>query len=158
MVKPEKKHIIFSNLRQEDNCEPNECEMYKKRGYCDCAEISFGDEQMNLDKRLTGRIIAIANLGLWNGRRQGYKVLGNNLNNIFGVSSDYNEWYSDGKNVVSNQHHHDGTNHIIFRELREDRNTEKFLQEIYNGTELTPRKLAAYTRSLHPYVAKIYGW
>lgn len=158
MTKTEKKHMIFSNMPSYENCDASECEMRQRNGYCDCAEIALQDEHMNLNKLLDGRVLAIAQLGLWNGQRQGYRILSNNLNSIFGVSQDYNEWYSDGKNVVSNQVHHDGRNHIIFRELREDRNTERFLQEIYNGVDLTPQKIAAYTRSLHPYVAKVYGW
>lgn len=34
----------------------------------------FYDEQMNLNIPTEGRIIAIADLGLWNGRRTGYKL------------------------------------------------------------------------------------
>ena len=44
------------------------------------------DERMNLDKQIEGVVIAFADLGLWNGRRQGYKILGHNINGIFNVS------------------------------------------------------------------------
>lgn len=158
MSKTDKKHMIFSNMPSHKNCDESECTMFKREGYCDCANLNREDEMLNLDRQLNGRVLAIAKLGLWNGRRQGYKILGNNLNSIFGVSSDYNEYYSDGKNILSTQVHHDGRNHVIYRELREDRNIERFLQEIYSGAELLPQKISAYTRSLHPYVANIYGW
>lgn len=161
MVKAEKKHLIYSNMKSDSNCDPSECSQKQHQGYCDCDEVSLSDERMNLSRQLDGRVVAIAKLGLWNGTRQGYKVLGTNLNSIFGLMEDYNEFYSDGKNVLARQIHHDGTNHIMFRELRPDRShesLEKFLQEIYDGVELTPQKLSAYTRSLHPYVAKVYGW
>ena len=42
----------------------------------------FDDEQSNLFKILDGRILCIADMGLWNGRRTGYKILGNNLNEV----------------------------------------------------------------------------
>lgn len=150
-----KKHIIWSNM--ESDCGDPECPT-RHQGYCDCARIFLEDTMYDLNKILDGQIIAIARIGTWQGTRQGYRLLNNNLNSIFSVMEDMNEFYSDGKNVLSRQIHHDGTNHIIFRELRTDRDNERFMNEIYNGVELTPQKLAANTRSLHPHVAKVYGW
>lgn len=116
------------------------------------------NEHTNLDKSIDGRILAIADLGLWNGRRQGYKILGNNANKIFDISEDYNEYYSDGYNIKAACAHHDGTNYIEYRVIREDRNIQNLLDAIYNGEEITRKKLNYYTKSLHPYVAKVYGW
>ena len=42
----------------------------------------YEDEILNLNKRLDGRILAIASMGLWDGRKTGYKILGNNLNEV----------------------------------------------------------------------------
>lgn len=47
------------------------------------------DERLNLSCLLDGKIMCIADLGLWNGRRSGYKYLTENLNSIFDVGEDY---------------------------------------------------------------------
>jgi hypothetical protein len=119
------------------------------------------DERMNLNKTLDGRVLVIADLGLWNGRKQGYKILGTNLNNIFDINSrgfDYAEFYGDGYNIKGIEHHHDGTNYYEYRVIRENRDIDKLLDAIYNGEEITRKKLNYYTRSLYKDVAKIYGW
>ena len=116
------------------------------------------DERMNLNVPTNGRILLIADLGLWNGRKQGYKILNNNVNSIFDVGEDYNEYYSDGYNIKANCVHHDGCNRYLYRVIREDRNIQNLLDAIYNGEEITRQKLNYYTKSLKPYVAKVYGW
>ncbi len=116
------------------------------------------DETYNLNIRTNGRILVIGDLGLWDGRKQGYKILGKNVNEIFSSHYDYTEWYSDGYNIRAIDTHHDGTNYYEFREIREDRNIQNLLDVIYNGEKITRKKLNYYTRSLHTYVAKVYGW
>jgi len=116
------------------------------------------DERMNLNIETEGRIIAIADLGLWYGRRQGYQILGCNVNEIFNMSEDYNEYYSDGYNIRANCIYHDGANLILYRVIREDRNIDNLLNAIYNGELISSWRLNYYTKSLHPYVAKAYGW
>lgn len=116
------------------------------------------DERCNLNIRTYGRILIIADLGLWDGRKQGYQVRGKNVNAIFATHYDYTEWYSDGYNIKAIDVHHDGVNYYEFREIREDRNIQNLLNAIYNGEKITRKKLNYYTRSLHPYAAKVYGW
>ena len=121
-------------------------------------ERNFDDERANLNIPLDGDILVIADLGLWNGRRQGYKILHGNISNIFTTGEDYTEWYSDGYNIKATAAHHDGTNYYEYRVIREDRNIQNLLDAIYNGEEITRKKLNYYTKSLEPYVAKVYGW
>lgn len=116
------------------------------------------DERMNLDVKTKGRILAIADLGLWHGRVPGYAILNNNVNAILSSNCDYAEWFSDGYNIKGVGIHHDGTNLYEYREIREDRNIQNLLDAIYNGEKITRKKLNYYTKSLHPYVAKVYGW
>ena len=119
------------------------------------------DEKMNLDKTVDGRILIIAGLGLWDGRRDGYKILGNNINEIFNINSrgfDYAEFYGDGYNIKGKEIHHDGTNYYLYRIIREDRNIDNLLDAIYNGEEISKSKLNYYTKSLYKDIAKIYGW
>lgn len=117
------------------------------------------DERYNLNKYLDGRILIIADLGLWNGRKQGYKIIDGNISNIlYDNDADFIEWYADQYNIRATAHHHDGTNYYLYREIREDRNIQILLDDIYNGREISRSKLNYYTRSIRPYVAEIYGW
>ena len=117
------------------------------------------DERCNLSEKVDGRILVIADLGLWDGRRQGYKILDNTISDIlYDRDGEYLEWYGDGYNIKATVSHHDGTNFYEYRVIREDRNIENLLDAIYNGEEINRKKLNYYTKSLYPYIAKIYGW
>lgn len=107
----------------------------------------------NLNKKIDGRIICLADLGLWDGRRKAHRILDNNINEIMRYHHDYVEIYGDGYNIRATDSHHDGTNYYEFRVIREDRNIEN----LFNGKEITRKRLNYYTKSLYPYVAKIYG-
>lgn len=121
---------------------------------------SYDDELYNLDVVTESNIIAIADMGLWNGRCSGYKILDkNNLKEIlYYGNEDYNHLYYDGFNVYKKASHHDGTNHIMFREVRPDVDIEKLCDKIYNNEPISKATLNRYTRSLRRYVKQIYGW
>ena len=116
------------------------------------------DERANLNKKIDGRILVLGDIGRWNGRFNGYKILDDNISSILETDCDYCEWYSDGYNIKFKGHHHDGINYAEYRVIREDRNIENLLDDIYNGKEISRKKLNYYTKSLHSYVAKVYGW
>ena len=104
------------------------------------------DERMNLDKQIEGVVIAFADLGLWNGRRQGYKILGHNINGIF-----------NGFNIRGSLSHHDGTHYVLYRVAKDIDEAERIGEMIYNR-EIDEAGFRKKTRSLYPYVAEIYGW
>lgn len=117
------------------------------------------DERMNLDKQIDGRILVIADLGLWNGRKPAYKILNSkNIKHILQYTYDYAEFYGDGYNIRGTEIHHDGTNYYLYRVIREERNINNLLDAIYNGEEITSSKLNYYTKSLYKPVANVYGW
>lgn len=147
----------FIEINELDEDPDNE---YKLAQYISDTLVQYlGDERLNLNILTEGPIIAIADLGLWNGRVQGYKIFGSStVNDIFKVSEDYNEYYSDGRDIRATCVHHDGTNHILYRVLRKNRNPDQLLYNLYHGKEITRKQLNYYTKSLHPYVAKVYGW
>lgn len=122
-------------------------------------DVSFEDAESNLFKILDGRILCIADLGFWNGRRSGYKILGNNLNEILttGIGCDEKEIYCDAYNVYAQGYHHDGRNYVEFREIREDRNIENLTDKIFSNQPITRREINYYTRSLRPYIKEIFG-
>ena len=123
-------------------------------------DMFFEDQLLNLSKKLSNNIIAIADIGTWQGRKQGYKILGNNLNEVVSstIGCDEKEVYCDAYNVRATGYHHDGRNHVLFRELREDRNIDNFLNKIYNNETISSSTLNYYTRSLRPYVQQVYGF
>lgn len=168
------KHVIWSNVdlhkcdweddykewAEENNVEPSE------DGLCDWImqtnDMYFDDERMNLNKETEGRIMAIADLGFWNGRKMGYKLLGHNVNEClrFEQSCDYAEFFCDRYDLKSAQYHHDGTHYITYREIRPEITSDQldnFCRKIYNG-KATQKDITRYTRSLRPLVKKVYGW
>lgn len=117
------------------------------------------DECANLNKPIEGRILVIGDLGLWHGRVSGYKIINSkNLNAFLSFQYDYAEFYGDGKEIRGIEVHHDGTNHYLYRMIREDRDIDKLLDAIYNYEEISPQKLNYYTKSLYKEVANVYGW
>ena len=169
-----KKHIIWSNMNldiedwrdgykeymdsNDIDADPNDDDAVYA-WMTETNDLYFDDEYANLNNELDGRILVIADLGLWNGRKQGYKILGKNIHDILCSGAyDYTEWYGDGHNIRCITHHHDGTNHYLYRVIREDRNIDNLLDAIYNGEEITNSKLNYYTKSLYKPVANVYGW
>ena len=120
----------------------------------------FDDETENLHKPLEGRILAIASMGLWNGRRTGYKILDNNLSEVLTstIGCDEKEVYFDGHNIKAEGYHHDGHNYVEFREIREDKNIDKLLNKIYDNEPISRSELNYYTKPLGKYVKQIFGW
>ena len=122
--------------------------------------ITFEDELTLLNKQLDGRVLAIASMGLWNGRVSGYKILGNNLNEVIkaSIGCDEKHVYCDRYNVVAEGYHHDGRNFVEFREIREDKDIDRFLDKIYMNEPITRAEIRRYTKSLRPKVKEIYGF
>lgn len=119
----------------------------------------FNDAKELLDKQLDGRIIAIADIGRWNGRYNGYKILGNNLNEILYVGNADDLYVCCcEKNVKATLSDHDGSTHIIYRMLKEETNVDSLLDAIYNNKEISTHRLGYYTKSLYPLIKKIYGF
>lgn len=126
--------------------------------------LYLDDERMNLDIEVSQSIIAIADLGLWNGRHSGYQELNSrNIKDCLnGYSScEYHEWYVDDKgDFRCTAVHHDGRNHILYRMYRDDATDEQieaFLDKIYNGNA-TQEDVEAVTCRLGDKVAEVYGW
>lgn len=149
------KEYLEMNDMDED---PNDEDAIREWMY-DLNNEYIDDERVNLDKKVDGKILVIGDIGRWNGRVNGYKIIDScKISDILYTDCDYVEWYGDGHNIRCTAHHHDGTNHYLYRVIRKDRNIDNLLDAIYNGEEITSSKLNYYTRSLYTDVAKIYGW
>jgi len=106
-------------------------------------------------------IVAFADLGLWQGRVNGYKEIGDKLKDVFNVFEDYNELYIDtDKDLKLRASHHDGTNYITFRAWRlniSDEKREETLDKIYQGIA-TEKEIKNVTKSLFHDIEKVYGY
>jgi hypothetical protein len=143
-------------------CEENEIEPGDEYDIYNWMEdtnaLYLDDERANLNKQLDGDILIIGDLGLWNGRKNGYKIARANLNAIFDISDDLTEFYGDGREIRATGCHHDGRNYYLFRAARPGRDLDKLLNALYCGEYISPQKLNYYTRSIYSDVARVYGW
>ena len=124
-------------------------------------EMWYGDEKLNLNKKLKGRVIAIADVGRWDGRCSDYKILGDNLNEIlWGMGEDVQNIrvWADAHTVRAVGHHHDASHYVEYRELKEDTQFDNLLNKLYNQEEVSRKDIYKYTKSLRPYVKQIYGF
>lgn len=149
-----KDFLEMNELSEEDCC----LDTY----ICDECDNWYDCEEDNLDKPTEGRVIAIADVGLWNGRRMGYKLMENNVNACLYWASECDdiEIYADQYDIRSTQFHHDGHHNILYRELKPkltDWQKNNFLAKIFEG-KVTRKDITRYTRSILPYVKEVYGW
>ncbi|MDD2268098.1 MAG: hypothetical protein PHY15_00950 [Eubacteriales bacterium] len=120
------------------------------------------DERSNLNIQLTRPIIVIGDLGLWNGRRMGYKEISSgNIRDCLYSECDYNTWYIDKQgDLCCEAIHHDGTNFYTYRAIRTDATEaqiENLKDKLYHGTA-TRSDITRSTVRLGDEIGKAYGW
>ena len=123
--------------------------------------IWFEDELSELARVDEGYgLVAIADLGRWNGRFSGYKEV-KQLCTVMYSSCDYERVYVDSNgDLRKEESHHDGSNSILYRYWKEgltDGQKENFLDKIYRG-EATQKDITRYTRKAGLGIANAYGW
>ena len=88
---------------------------------------------------------------------QGGGIVGTNVKQILRSECDYLDWYCDRHNVRCRASHHDGTNYYLYRVAKNREQAERLINAIaYHG--MTEEQFRKATKSLRPYVAKVYGW
>lgn len=120
------------------------------------------DERNNLDIQLSQPILVIADLGLWYGRRMGYKeIKSGNIRDCLYSDTDYSTWYVDHLgDLRCDAIHHDGTNHYLYRVYKDsatETQIDNLLAKIYEG-RATRKDITRITRRLGDEIAAIYGW
>ena len=121
------------------------------------------DERANLNIEVGEEIIIIADLGLWDGRRQGYKLLNKtNIADCFcGTCGDYVTWFVDDRgDLMCRDCHHDGTNLYTYRAWKPGVTPVQrmhFLFKVQFG-KLTRKDITRYTQRIGDRVADVYGW
>jgi len=166
----ESKHIIWSdvNLDYDDwkaDLEAEYPDMTDDQRIALMYEINgdyLNDERANLDIQLSREIIVIADLGLWNGRVQGYKMIhSGNIKDCLSSDCDSNEWYVDKKgNFRCIAHHHDGTNYYLYRVIKPDATDEQVsrLQHRIFDRKVTNADISRVTERLGDKIGAVYGW
>lgn len=163
-------HLIWSNYNldlddwREDLLEEypdaSESELYQlmdehNSGYLD-------DERCNLNIQMSMPIIIIGDLGLWNGRRTGYKdIPSGNIRDCLYSDTDYTTWYVDRLgDLRCDAVHHDGTNHYLYRAFKpgvSEAQMERLREKIYDGS-VTRADITRVTQRLGDAIGKVYGW
>ena len=120
------------------------------------------DERNNLDIQLSQPILVVADLGLWYGKRMGYKESkSGNIRDCLYSDTDYSTWYVDQLgDLRCDAIHHDGTNHYLYRVYKDDvteTQIDNLLAKIYEG-RATRKDITRITRRLGDEIAAIYGW
>lgn len=159
-----KKHIIWSNdydviesIRKDMEAENEEEVSFYEASYLNCDYLD--DERINLSGIETKQIVAIADIGLWNGRRTGYKLFDSVKDCLYSDCDDV-EWYCDRYDFKATMRHHDGTNYITYREKKDNISTEQwlnFIDKIFRGI-VTKADITRYSKSLAPKIKNVYGW
>ncbi len=123
------------------------------------AQINYDDEEACLSQiDIPNVIICLANIGRWNGRFDGYKIMSYDLSDCLQITAeghDSFELYVDSYNLLGVGYHHDGTNSYEFRMLRDNFSVERFEDTFFYRGAKYARKM---TKSLRPFIAKEYGW
>lgn len=131
----------------------------REAGYRDYEYIDQIREDLNFE--LPRKILIYADLGLWNGRRTGYKEITScNLSDC--LYSGYEPtWYIDeDNNLRCIDIHHDGTNYYLYRMYKEgisDEEKDELLENIYRGVA-TEEDVMELTEPIGPYINEIYPW
>ena len=122
----------------------------------------LSDERRNLDIQFSQPIIVIGDLGRWNGRVTGYKMIDSgNITDCLYSDTDYTEWYVDKYgDLRANAVHHDGTNHYLYRVFKDGvtgTQIENLQDKIYNG-KATRADITRVTKRLGDDIAGVYGF
>ena len=98
------------------------------------------DLRISFDKNIPEnyKIIAVADLGFWDGRCLGVKNFQRNLYNCLFTDKDIIdvEWAIRDGDFVSTQKHHDNTNYITYRAVP-DRYVDKLCEKIEKGLDIS---------------------
>ena len=120
------------------------------------------DERMNLNVQLSAPILVIGDLGLWHGRRMGYKeIASGKISDCLYSDTDYAMWYVDHLgDLRCDAIHHDGTNHYLYRTYKlgvRQSQIDNLKEKLYFGTA-TRADITRITRRLGDDIAKVYGF
>ena len=160
----ENKAILTDNFGKNVEVTKEEYLISEEDIYNECSELNnlwYCDTKRELESVDSGKgLIAIASLGLWNGRKSRYKKI-DSLVNCLSTSDDSLELYVDSNgDLRRTTSHHDGDNYVLYRYWKEgltERQKENFLLKVYNGN-YTQKDITRYTCKAGLELADTFGW
>ncbi len=166
----EDRHIIWSNYDLDyedwrDDLEAEYPELTEDERIALMYEINgdyLDDERTNLNIQLSQPILVIGDLGLWHGRRSGYKEIeSGNIRDCLYADTDYSTWYVDGLgDLRCDAIHHDGTNHYLYRAYKDgvrESQIDLLKDKLYRGIA-SRADVTRITRRLGDDIARVYGF
>lgn len=139
------------------SCMVNDLDASEYPSYDDWMANAFDYMETLLDFPMNCPILAIADIGRWNGRFKGYKVYEHfNLKELLYDKYDFCV-YIENNNLWIRNSHHDGTDYIKYRAIKEDTNYENLLNKLYHNKTFSNTTLNRYTTSLVPTINEIFG-
>lgn len=165
------RHIIWSNDIDYDDWREDLEEQYPDLTETERMELMYemngdylDDKRSNLDIQLSRPILVVGDLGLWHGRRMGYKEIpsGNIRDCLYSERDmDYSTWYVDKNgDFRCDAIHHDGTNHYLYRAYKEnvsEAQIDRLKEKLYSGTA-TRADVTRVTKRLGDEIGRVYGW
>ena len=165
-----KKHLIWTNYELEENRKwieeeyPEMEEDEQEKLLQEMIADNLDADRDNLNILVSGEILAIADLGLWYGRRTGYKeITSRRISDCLysDRDTDYATWWVDGRGDLCAEFiHHDGTNYVTYREWKEgvSETQKENLKAKLMRDEATRKDITRLTRKLGDRIAAVYGW
>jgi hypothetical protein len=166
----EDRHIIWSNYDLDyedwrDDLEAEYPDLTEEQRIALMYEINgdyLDDERVNLNIQLSQPILVIGDLGLWYGRRNGYKEIeSSNIRDCLYADTDYSTWYVDKLgDLRCDAVHHDGTNHYLYRAYKDgvrESQIDLLKEKLYRGIA-TRADVTRITRRLGDDIARVYGF
>ena len=166
----EDRHIIWSNYDLDyedwrDDLEAEYPELTEDQRIALMYEINgdyLDDERVNLNIQLSQPILVIGDLGLWYGRRSGYKEIeSGNIRDCLYADTDYSTWYVDKLgDLRCDAIHHDGTDHYLYRAYKDgvrESQIDLLKDKLYRGIA-TRADVTRITRRLGDDIARVYGF
>jgi len=166
----EDRHIIWSNYDLDyedwrDDLEAEYPELTENQRIALMYEINgdyLDDERVNLNIQLSQPILVIGDLGLWYGRRSGYKEIeSGNIRDCLYSDTDYSTWYVDKLgDLRCDAIHHDGTDHYLYRAYKDgvrESQIDLLKDKLYRGIA-TRADVTRITRRLGDDIARVYGF
>lgn len=162
------RHIIWSNYDLDyDDWKADLEEEYPELSENDRISLMYeinndylDDERCNLNIQLSQPILVIGDLGLWYGRRSGYKEIeSGNIRDCLYSDTDYSTWYVDKLgDLRCDAIHHDGINHYLYRTFKDgvrESQIDLLKEKLYRGIA-TRADITRITRRLGDDIAKVY--
>ena len=133
---------------------------------CETNEADLAEEIYRLSIPLQFPVLCIADMGLWFGRRTGFReikprLVGDLLSMFPNEDCAYHEWFIDDRGDLALEYaHHDGTNRVIFRQVKPDVSRYRLdnLERKIASQCATRNEITKLTSSLGPEVKAVYGW